>query len=400
MIRVLFVDDEPAVLEGLENRLRGLRRKWKMTFVAGVEDAWSALLASDFDVVVTDMRMPGLNGDVLLHRIHAEQPHVVRIVLSGHAGEEGVLRALPAAHRFLEKPCEAATLETAVEGACSLQAILSDIRVRQVVGGIERLPSLPRLYQELSLAFESPDTDIRAVASILEQDPTMTARVLQVVNSAASGLVRSLADVQEAAQYLGLNALRSLVLSVELFAALEQGHTAKGFSLSALQDYSFRAARIASRLLDDKEDAATAFSAAMLHDIGALVMATSLPAFYESALALSRDAAMSMHAAETDLHGFTHADVGAYLLSLWGLPYAIVEAVAFHHQPGRARESKLGVVGAVHVATCLARAESGEDSSLMLDMDYLRGVGALERVPGWAQSVGEAAEDQGRGGRS
>jgi HD-like signal output (HDOD) protein len=400
MMRVLFVDDEPAVLEGLENRLRKLRRKWRMVFAPGADQALAELNRRDFDVIITDMRMPGMDGAALLRRVRAEYPHVVRIVLSGQTGKEGLVRALPVAHRFLAKPCDAATLEAAVERAHVLQALLSDSKVRQVVSGIERLPTLPRLYQALTDALERPDADLQDAADILEQDLSMTARLLQIVNSAFFGLTRRMTTVRDATAYLGLNAVRSLVLSVELFAALDCGRTVKGFSLSTLQGCSLRAAHIATRLLDDEDEAKTAFSAAMLHDLGTLVLATSLPEFYEPALALSQDEGIPLHEAERRVNGFTHADVGASLLAVWGLPYPIIEAVAFHHHPGRAGESTFGVVGAVHVADRLAGPHSDEGAIAELDTDYLQSVGVMGRLAEWVQSARAMGEAGGRHARA
>ncbi len=404
MIRVLFVDDETAILEGLRNRLRGLRRAWKMTFTTGAEAALAELSRREYDVIVTDMRMPGMDGATLLQRVRATYPQMVRIVLSGQTGKECLLRVLPIAHRFLAKPCETADLEAAVERGQSLQARLNDTGIRQFVASIGRLPTLPPLYRELNAALEQPDTGLDKVAAIIERDISMTARLLQVANSAFCGRARPTTHLRDAVTHMGLNAVRSLVLSVELFAALDTGNTLKGFSLSTVQAYALRAARIAFRLLDkhgreNQEAARTAFSAAMLHDIGHVVLATALPAFYAPVSALARTEGLPLHVAEERVHGFSHAEIGAYLLDLWGLPLPIIEAVAHHHHPERAGEETFGVVGAVHVADRLAHLDTDPQAGQKVDADYLADVGVLDKLPAWttlARDVINEGEQHGQ----
>ncbi|VAW99273.1 hypothetical protein MNBD_GAMMA20-1534 [hydrothermal vent metagenome] len=388
MIRVLFVDDETAILEGLRNRLRSLRQVWQMAFATGAEAALAELSRREYDVIVTDMRMPGMDGATLLQRVRATYPQMVRIVLSGQTGKECLLRVLPIAHRFLAKPCETTDLEAAVERGQSLQARLNDSGIRQFVGAIGRLPALPPLYRELSEALEQSDTGLDKVAAIIEQDMSMTARLLQVANSAFCGRVRPTAHLRDAVTHMGLNAVRSLVLSAELFATLDTGNTLKGFSLSMLQTYSFRAARIAFRLLNNpaqanRTEAKTAFSAAMLHDIGHVVLATSLPAFYAPASALAKAEKLPLHVAEERVHGFSHAEIGAYLLDLWGLPLPIVEAVAHHHHPERAGEDTFGVTGAVHVADRLAHLDTDPQAGQNIDAAYLTDAGVFDKLPKW-----------------
>jgi len=406
MIRVLFVDDETAILEGLRNRLRGLRQAWQMAFAIGAEEALAELSRREYDVIVTDMRMPGMDGATLLQRVRAAYPHMVRIVLSGQTGKECLLRVLPIAHRFLAKPCKTDDLKTAVERGQSLQTLLNDTGVRQLVGAIGRLPALPPIYRELTEALEQSDTGLDKVASIIERDMSMTARLLQIANSAFCGRARPTTHLRDAVSHMGLNAVRSLVLSAGLFTALDKGNTTlKGFSLSTVQTYSLRAARIAFRLLDNhlpnnKEEARTAFSAAMLHDIGHVVLATSLPTFYEPVFALAKAEGLPLHVAEEQVHGFGHAEIGAYLLDLWGLPLPIVEAVAHHHHPDRAGESTFGVVGTVHVADRLAHLDKDSQAGQKIDADYLADTGMLDKLPEWTTLARHVIDDGERHGHA
>jgi HD-like signal output (HDOD) protein/CheY-like chemotaxis protein len=390
-MRILFVDDEPAVLEGLENRLRKRRREWSMDFAESAEDALEELSLRDFDVVVTDMRMPGMDGAELLRRVRSKHPQVVRIVLTGQADEEGIIRAVSVAHRFLAKPCEAATLEAALERTHTLQALLRDASVRRVICGIARLPILPRVRRAIIAALQQPESQPPDVADLLEQDLPTTARVLQVANSTLFGLTREITTIRDAVAYLGLNTVQNLMLSGDLFAAQDQGPAVAESSLSTLPGKARRAAHIAAAIVDDEEDSKVAYSAALLSDLGTLVLATALPELHEASSAHASSAGIPPHEAEERIHGFTHAEIGAYLLALWGLPHPIVEAVAYHHRPGRGGGSTFGVAGAVHVAACLAHASGPggipDITPEGLDMDYLKSVGVIDRIPAWIESA-------------
>ncbi len=106
----MFVDDEPRVLEGLKRMLRPKRNEWQMTFVGSAQAALDALKAEPCEVVVTDMRMPGMNGAELLEVVQREYPDTIRLILSGQAETESVMKALGVSHQFLSKPCDAEIL--------------------------------------------------------------------------------------------------------------------------------------------------------------------------------------------------------------------------------------------------------------------------------------------------
>jgi putative nucleotidyltransferase with HDIG domain len=380
MKRILFVDDEPKVLDGLQRILRPHRNEWEMEFVASGDEALARLEAAAFDVLVSDMRMPGMDGATLLKHVQQRFPNVIRIVLTGHTELEAGLRAIAIAHQFLVKPCEAAVLKEVVERAVGLHALLGDENLRRMVGEIDTLPTLPRVYSDLTRALADPDASLVAVSGIVEQDPGICAKVLQLVNSAFFALPRRITSVQTAVGALGMTMLKNLALSVEVFRAFEARGAATGFSLEAVQRHALFTAAIARRLVPDKRAAEDAFTAAMLHDVGKLILASRAPEHFTHLLALVRERQQPMHEVETELHGVTHAEVGAYLLGLWGLPYCIVEAVANHHRPARVTpQLEFGVMGAVHVADALAYGEAQPGP----DLAYLESVGAAGRLPEW-----------------
>jgi HD-like signal output (HDOD) protein/CheY-like chemotaxis protein len=362
MRRVLFVDDEPRILEGLRRMLRPQRYEWEMAFAPGGEAALALMEASPFDVIVSDMRMPGMDGAALLCRVREQYPQVVRIVLSGHTELSTALRVVPVAHQFLAKPCDAEMLRVAVERACHLKALLSDESIRRTVGALGDLPSLPRVFEALTLALNDPDISLQKIARIVEQDVGISAKILQLVSSAFFGIAHSMTNIQSAVSFLGINTLKSLILSVEVFHVFDKRCQLPGFSLEQLQRHARLAAHIAARLPVPKHLTDTALVAGMLHDVGKLILAWKLPERFRKLLADAAEEHCPLYKVEERECGFSHAEVGAYLLGLWGLPYTVVEAVALHHGPNRVPHQSFDAVSAVYVANRLAH-ELQEPSS-------------------------------------
>jgi CheY-like chemotaxis protein len=209
-----------------------------MAFVGGGRQALAEFEKQPFDVVVSDMRMPDVDGAALLKEIQRRYPRTVRIVLSGHTEAETALRTIPIAHQFLTKPCDADLLKAVIERACSLQAMLEDEVIRDLVGGLGGLPSAPRIFTELTAALADPNRALAEVAGILEQDVAMCANILQLVNSSFVGLGRRMSSVRDAVVYLGARTLKQLVLSVEVFRVFPAAFPDQGFSVEALQRHS------------------------------------------------------------------------------------------------------------------------------------------------------------------
>ena len=248
MKRVLFVDDEPQMLSGLQRLLRPQRHEWDMKFAEGGEQALVALEETPYDVIVTDMRMPGMDGVTLLEQVKDQWPQMVRIILSGYTELEATLRTLPVAHQFLSKPCDPGRLKDVVERACALQSLLSREALRATIAQMGDLPSQPGVYLKLAEALGDPATSMADVARLIEQDIAMSAKCLQLVNSAFFGLGR-VTSVQQAVSYLGTDMVKALVFTVEVFHAFQPAPGAGGFDLDALQSHSLLVARLATKIL-------------------------------------------------------------------------------------------------------------------------------------------------------
>lgn len=391
MRRVLFVDDDRSLLEGLRNRLRCMRSRWTMDCAIDGPAALEKLEAMPFDVVVSDMRMRGMEGDELLKRVQAVQPDSVRFVLSGQAGAANSTRAIRYAHQFVAKPCDTDLLIAMIERACEFRDLVTSSAIRSVVGDVESLPTIPRTYGIVAGLLADPDVATGDVAAAIEEDVAMTARILQVVNSALFGLAREISSLRHAVQHLGVSMVRGLILSEGLFSVIDRSRCAKEFSIEGLYTHSIAVGRLARKLLGRFDTRGDAFSAGVLHDAGKLILAVRAPEHYSAAVSLAMHEGIPLHTAEQQVYGFTHADVGALLLALWGLPHPLVEAAADHHAPGRTDASRLHVAGAVHVADRLVHEAAGADDQSVgglageLDMAFLESAGVAHRLDEWRQ---------------
>src|SRR4051812_29140875 len=222
MKRILFVDDEPNILDGLRDLLRKYRHKMEMVFATSGDAALAELREGRFDALVSDMRMPRMDGATLLQKVKEEYPDVIRIILSGQAERNSVFMALPVCHQFLAKPCDAETLCNVIERSCRLRDLLTDQSLRKQIGGIEKLPSLPTVYRQLMEAMARPDVSAGKLAQIIEQDSAMSAKILQLVNSACFGATRSISRIDHAVMYLGMELVKNLALTVNVFASMER----------------------------------------------------------------------------------------------------------------------------------------------------------------------------------
>ena len=384
MKRILFVDDEPGLLEGLRRRLYRAQSKWEMTFVATAALAVEELEAKPYDVIVTDMRMARMDGAQLLEIASERSPQTIRIVLSGYSEERLVMRLVPLAHQYVSKPCEPDRLEQVIERCVQLQELLQEPRIRAMVGRIRHLPALPRVYSRLRQVLAREDVSAEEVAEIVSSDSAVAAKVLHVVNSAFFRLARPITRIEQAVVHLGFNAIRNLALSAEVFCEWSAVAVPAGFEPEQLQAHAQAVAAGAYALAGHQAWANDAMLAGLLHDIGYWVMLQQCPQEMEAAVLLSEQHPTPLCAAERAVFGTTHAEMGAYLLGLWGLPYPILEAVAFHHCPTLAAQSEFDALAAVAIAQeVLASAEPHRrrgsrrhDADPPVDQSYLATLGA------------------------
>lgn len=339
-MRVLFVDDEPRVLEALERMLFDAAGAWEIETATSGQEAIAILEANPFDVIVTDMRMPGMDGATLLAQVHERWPSMTRIVLSGHTEESSAMRALGSAHQFLSKPCNPKTLTQVVENAFYLQALTPNARIRSIASAVHRLPSMPKVHERILKLIDSPEASVRDAADLVAQDPGLCAKILRIVNSAFFARGSIVRDVRTATARVGLDLLRALVLTERAACGMPVAR------LEKIQAASLDAAGVACQIVAPT-DQRTAFTAALLCDVGTLVLEQGAPDETQAVYEYASENCVPIYIAEKELLGSSHADVGGYVLGLWGVPPVIVDAVLGHHELGR---DPSGLSAAVHVA--------------------------------------------------
>jgi HD-like signal output (HDOD) protein/CheY-like chemotaxis protein len=400
MKRVLFVDDERESLEALKGMLQRQELPWEAAFATSGKSALDLLAEKPFDVIISDIRMPEMDGAALLKIACERFPGVVRIVVCSQEEMNGSLRAVPVAHQFLLKPCEPHTLRVAVERATSLSDVLGNKMLANIVGSVKDLPVLPRTFMALREKLADPNASVKEVVKLVEQDISISAKILQLVNSAFFGLPREISTLNTAVSYLGIDMLQNLVLSAEVFRVFENSANLPGFSFEELHQHSQLTAKIASHIPVPAAVHSAAVVAGLLHDVGKLVLATRSPKHFARALEGAAEEKRPLFAVEQELMGVSHAEVGAYLLGIWGLPCPVVEAVAHHHHPERVPQETLDAVAVVHVANYLAhenpvRPGAGGDSDsysyLKPDPAYLEKLGLTDQIPAWNEFAEEAA---------
>ena len=385
--RILFVDDEKLLLKGLQRMLRSMRHEWEMRFFTDGRAALALMNKEPFDAVITDMQMPGMSGVQLLEKVMQNHPDTVRIILSGQLDQEMILKTVRSAHQHLSKPCDAELLKSTLVQAFALRDLLAEKKIKKLVSRIESLPSLPSLYIEIMEEMQSANTSFKKVGEIIAQDVGMTAKILQMVNSAFFGLRRQISTPWDAVSYLGFETIKSLVLSAQIFSQFDQKKLS-GFALDVLWNHSMLTGTFAKIVAElegqTKEVIDDAYMVGLLHDLGKLVLAQNLSDIYQKILDATSRENRALWEVEYDMLGATHAEIAAYLIGLWGIKSPVVEAIAFHHTPSKS-SARISLLTIVHSANALAH-EVGSPKNPQpdrLDDSYLEDRDFLERFPTW-----------------
>jgi HD-like signal output (HDOD) protein len=390
---VLFVDDEQQVLDGLRTRLQPLKSKWQMTFVDSGADALSHFEQTPHDVIVSDISMPGMDGAQLLHAISERWPATIRIALSGMSDVEQKMRLLPLAHQYLSKPCRPEQLEDAVARSLQLREQLTHPSVLAIVGRIRQLPAQPQVFSRLQVAMAKPDASAREVARVIASDTALTVKVLQIANSAFFRRARRISNIEQAVQYLGFQTVRNLVMCAEVFSRWPGRMRHAAVDLEDLQMHAQRTAAVAQALTSGTQFSDDAVLAGLLHDIGYWVLIQECPRELEQAVELALAGGISLPQAEYEILGASHAEIGAYLLAIWGLPYAVVEAVAHHHCPTRVASVGLDALSALAVSMALTGGDDSDGCARNLPPSTTVGADYLQQLGGpltWAQAESRA----------
>jgi len=391
MKRIIFVDDDINVGQAMKRMLRPMRREWDMTFCTSGEEALQIMADTEpFDIIISDMHMPSMHGADLLARVQEKYPQTIRFALSGSPGAESMIKTASIVHQFLLKPCEPHHLLGLITRAFSLREQLNDRRLQDVLLDLGGVPSIPSLYQAIIQEMQSPDCSVKKIADLIEQDVGMTTKVLQIVNSASFGLAQRVTNVLQATTLLGLENIRNLVLMAEVFRPADEDSLPKNFNIEALMHHSLKVASFAKKIAqcqvpDDKHMSEDAFTSGLLHDIGQIILATKKTEKFGEALSIAQKERRPLIEVEKDLFGATHAEIGGFLLELWGLPDPIVESITFHTYPSSCPEQSFSSLTAVHVANYFCEDSEDEENyeANRIDTDHLDILELTDQMESW-----------------
>jgi HD-like signal output (HDOD) protein/CheY-like chemotaxis protein len=384
--RILFVDDEPRVVAGLRRMLRSRQGGWQMRFVESAQAALLAMEEQPADVIVSDFRMPGMDGGQLLNQVRHRYPDTARLILSGHTAEKDLMRVITIAHQFLTKPCGPDELVSAIQSVLSLRQELDGEWIRAEVSALGLLPSAPSVLEDLMAVLKSPDCDAHALARVLQRDVALSAKVFQLANSSFFAPGVRTTSLEAAVVRLGMKVIRPMVVN-EIMGSFKLPDGPVAHWLERLNHHALETARLATRLVSpaERDDA---FCAAFLHECGQLVFAICRPGMFATHLRLRELDGRALAELEREAFGVTHAQAGAYLLSLWGFPEEVVKATAVHGVPPVPETpGRLTIPTAVQVAHLLVESERtgvcGSPGGPAVDDTWLEKAGILAEVRSW-----------------
>lgn len=385
---ILLVGQGPLLCRDFPAFSANQRQGWHTSVARSGEEAVTLAASRTFDAIVAEAQLPGTHGVEVLDELHRQRPSAVRIIMSDLSDPASTLQCVGRAHRHLVLPCDAATLTQALEQAFAGSPWVPGESVQGILPRLRRVPSPPRLYFEIVSEMQSPDASLERIGALISRDPALSAKLLQLANSAVFGLRMQVTQPSEAVSYIGMETCRSLILLAHTFDAFDQPDMS-GFSMEALWQHSLTVGSFA-RAISELEGGGVeisdqAFTAGLLHDFGKLLLASNLPAAFVEALRVAEQARIPLWHAESQQFGMCHGQLGAALLSIWGLPPGIIEAVALHHFPGCRAELPFNALTAVHAADAIANALS--DKSMpgagVLDEGYLAALGLEDRPAIW-----------------
>ncbi len=386
--RLLFVDDEEILRELYASLDTVLGSGHEVCTAAGGEEALRLMEEKPFDVIVSDLAMPQMDGMEFMTEVVRTHPESARIVISGFADRLKVAECLTVGHRFFTKPLNFKVLSALLKRICQYSYLISTDRIRKIVCGNKALPTPPDTYLRLSEMLSSEYTEIDDIARVVEQDAGLSTKLLHIVNSAQFGSARQIASPAEAVQLLGIEVLRALMLGTQVFNFYEESPFIRA-TFHDLWGHSLRTA-VSARKLAVIERLPTpvceeCFLTGLLHDVGKLILAANAEAEYKLVIDLANQRALPLAQAELGIFESTHAQVGAYLLALWGVSDTVVRAIEMHHSLDRAQPCEFGPLLAVHVAQHLDPSSARE---AQLDLATLERLGLLDRVPVWKEVLG------------
>ena len=395
-IKILLVDDEATILRVVQMAMQVTIDCDVVTATSG-DQALRIMEKEHFDAVVSDIKMPGMDGSTLINVVSELYPKTMRLIFTARSTGDIGLKTAGAAHQFYLKPTDITVIANKIKSIHRLRTYLPAEGMDQIVSHIRSLPSLPSVYTELDQELKKPNVSMETVGKILEKDIAMSAKVLQLVNSAFFGMRERVTKPSQAAIHLGGQFMKSLLLGLHIYTGWKK-QTTPCFSIQELWSHGLAVAADAQEIARaegcPRDQIDEFYSAGLFHDIGKIIIADNLPESCEHIQELVQERGLSIIQAEMEILGTTHAEAGAYLMALWGFSDNIVNACAFHHYPSRFEATGFNTITAVHVANVFDYETSlrGNKVPEPFDWDYLTHEGLMPKLDAWRSATGHAAK--------
>jgi HD-like signal output (HDOD) protein/CheY-like chemotaxis protein len=384
--RVIFVDDDLLILGKYRKAAIAENVPWQGEYVDNASRALSKMSQMHFDAAVIDLLMPAGDSVKLLQEIASKYPSTLRIAISDQEKRAALQMQAPA-HQHLAKPFDFGLLQKSLQRAFEASDLLPEGKLKRMLGSIQGLPTPPAVYAEILRELQSSEPDMEKVGEIISNDLSLTAKLLQLVNSAFFGLPRAISSPIEAAMFLGTGTVKALVLSIQTFTHFPKPDI-QLVNQDTLWQHSWRTGVFAKSICEAEkagyEIIQDAFISALLHDVGKLLLAASFPDEYRTSLKLAKEAALPEWEAELQLYQATHGEVGGYLLGLWGLPPSITKAVGCHNRTEESPQAGVTPLIIVHAANLLAHNPDKEFVNLPeRTRHFLESAGVASKYDDW-----------------
>jgi HD-like signal output (HDOD) protein len=394
-LKVIFVDDQKVLLHAVQRVIRKSAKTWIVHYFDHASCALSWMQEHPVDVVVSDMRMPGMDGVEFLTLVKQRFPNVIRFILSGYSGSDHTLEAVKVAHQFFVKPFSTKSLVEALELTHSLYKRIRNPGLQSIIAAIDRVPTPRRVFYEINEAIHHPHTRLDDIAAIIERDTGISCKILQLVNSAFFGQCQQVMDVRQAVGILGLEIIKSLVLVVGI--ASDHKEVLKGLiSVDLFSAHSMEVAKhcqwMGKELGYSTLDQNTLFTIGLLHDVGRLILIKSYAELYTENGWQEDPYATQLHISQIEQLANDHAGIGAALIALWGLPPKIANTVAFYPTPELATHDDLHFCRLLHIADTISNAKRNHPGIPVsgphkTSIDNLKEVGAMFPIEDWLEEL-------------
>jgi len=344
--RILFVDDERQILRALKRLF--IDSAYETVFMDNGEDALAYLEDNEVQLIISDIRMPSMNGFDLLKKVKEKYPLTLRVALSGYTDSKKIYKALEEniAKMYMFKPWDNKELVNIIDQMMELEDVLKDKELLDLINNINDLPTVPQLYLDIKRLIQE-EADVEDIAKKIEEDPPITSRILRVANSAFYGAKTG--SIAQAIMYIGLINVKNIVLSNGVFDAARSHNT----NVKILWEHATVTNKITNLIYQDfmnKKIPNIFASAGLLHDIGKVIMFTHYSETYDDLLREAVENKKTIVDLEKERYEVTHQELGGYLLNWWEIPLPIVETALYHHIPMDPRVINRELVSIVHLA--------------------------------------------------